>query len=134
MHYPSAEANQKELRDMRKALRNSSTLAESMLWRVLQGRRAGGWKFRRQQSIGPFVLDFYCPQLRLCIELDGTSHDHKQEYDEQRSAYLLRQGITVGRYQNEQVYCNPQSIVDDIVMRYGVREGGVTDPTPNPSP
>ena len=93
MHYPSAEANQKELRDMRKAF---------------------------------FVLDFYCPQLRLCIELDGTSHDHKQEYDEQRSAYLLRQGITVVRYQNEQVYCNPQSIVDDIVMRYGVREGGVT--------
>ena len=100
------------------------------MWRVLKGRQCGGYKFRRQQGIGPYILDFYCPELHLCVELDGSSHDYKFDYDEERSAYLASQGIRVLRYQNEQVFCNPQWISDDILRR--VQE--VSDPTPNPSP
>ena len=130
MHYNSAEANRHEQRDMRKDLRNYSTSAEGLMWRVLKGRQCGGYKFRRQQGIGPYILDFYCPELHLCVELDGSSHDYKFDYDEERSAYLASQGIRVLRYQNEQVFCNPQWISDDILRR--VQE--VSDPTPNPSP
>ena len=100
------------------------------MWQLLKGRKTGGYKFRRQQGIGPYVLDFYCPELKLCVEIDGNSHDHKFECDEERTAFLARQGIRVLRYQNEQVYCNPQWVADDILRR--VRED--TDPTPNPSP
>jgi len=130
MHYNSAEASRHEQRDMRKDLRNYSTSAEGLMWRVLKGRQCGGYKFRRQQGIGPYILDFYCPELHLCVELDGSSHDYKFDYDEERSAYLASQGIRVLRYQNEQVFCNPQWISDDILRR--VQE--VSDPTPNPSP
>ena len=121
MHYPSAEANRREQRDQRKALRNGSTAAEALLWRALKGRQAGGWKFRRQQGVGPYILDFYCPELHLCVELDGSSHDYRYEHDCQRTEYLQRQGISVLRYRNEQVYCNPQWVAEDIVRRYGVR-------------
>ena len=93
MHYQTAKANNAEQKDQRKALRNNMTPAEAMLWRALKGRGAGGLKFRRQQGIGPFILDFYCPEHRLGIELDGESHRHKYDYDEQRTVYLRQQGI-----------------------------------------
>ena len=129
MHYPSAEANCKEKHDQRKALRNDSTSAECLMWRLLKGRQCGGYKFRRQQGIGPFILDFYCPELRLGIELDGSSHDYKYEYDEGRTAFLSKQGIKVLRYRNEQVFCNPMWVVEDILRLIKDR-----DPTPDPSP
>ncbi len=115
MHYNTAEANDKAHREMRKSLRSNATPAEAALWRALKGRGAGGYKFRRQQGIGPYVLDFYCPELRLCVELDGASHDYKYEYDEQRTAYLRRQGIRVVRFENEQVWKSVDRIVEEIV-------------------
>jgi very-short-patch-repair endonuclease len=134
MHYNSAEANSREQREQRKALRNNSTTAEGLMWRVLKGRQCGGLKFRRQQGIGPYILDFYCPELRLCVELDGSSHDYKFEYDEERTAFLERQGIKVLRYRNEDVYCNPLSIADDILRQIQKDTEEDTDPTPTPSP
>ena len=130
MHYNSTEANRKEQREQRKALRNNSTSAEGLMWRVLKDRQCGGFKFRRQQGIGPYILDFYCPELRLCVELDGSSHDYKYEYDVERTDFLERQRIRVLRYRNEQVYCNPQWVADDILRQ--IQKD--TDPTPNPSP
>ncbi len=115
MHYKSAKANDKEQKLQRKSLRNNMTPAEASLWRWLRGRGAGGWKFRRQQGIGPYVLDFYCPELRLCVELDGSSHDYKYEYAEQRTKYLNEQGIRVVRFPNELVWDNPEGIVGEIV-------------------
>ena len=130
MHYPTAKANATEQKEYRKALRNNMTTAEATLWRALKGRGTGGLKFRRQQGIGPFVLDFYCPAHRLGIELDGTSHDYKYEYDEQRTAYLREQGIRVLRFSNQQVFTSIQGVLAEIV--HAVDE--VTDPTPGPSP
>ena len=134
MRYNSAEANSREQREQRKALRNNSTTAEGLMWRVLKGHQCGGLKFRRQQGIGPYILDFYCPELRLCVELDGSSHDYKFEYDEERTAFLERQGIKVLRYRNEDVYCNPLSIADDILRQIQKDTEEDTDPTPDPSP
>ncbi|MCR4959748.1 MAG: DUF559 domain-containing protein [Prevotella sp.] len=133
MHYNSTEANHEGKREQRKSLRNHSTRAECIMWQVLKGRQCGGYKFRRQQGIGPYILDFYCPKLKLCVELDGSSHEHKYDYDEERTAFLAKQGIRVVRYRNEQVYCNPQWIVEDI-LRQTEKITDITDPTPNPSP
>ena len=104
MHYNTSEANIAERKSLRKSLRNNLTPAEATLWRALRGKGAGGWKFRRQQGIGPFILDFYCPELRLCIELDGSVHDYSYEYDQRRTAFLAAQGIRVVRFRNEQVF------------------------------
>ena len=114
MRYKTAKANSEEQKEKRKALRMNMTSAEAVLWRALKGRRAGKWKFRRQQSIGPFILDFYCPELKLCVELDGKSHDYKEEYDAQRTAFLKGQGIHVIRFQNEQVWVGIEGIIREI--------------------
>ena len=151
MHYNTAKANAATQKDQRKALRSNMTPAEATLWRALKGRGAGGLKFRRQQGIGPYVLDFYCPERRLCVELDGSSHDYRYEYDEQRTQFLAEQGIRVVRFRNEQVFTCLVGVVAEIIraaqlptpLRGGVAEGrgGVnaadeedTDPTPDPSP
>ena len=115
MHYKTAKANESEQKILRKELRSHATPAEAVLWKMLKGRNADGMKFRRQQGIGPYVLDFYCPELRLCVELDGSSHDYKYEYDEQRTEFLQKQGIRVLRFRNEQVWQGLDSVVDEIV-------------------
>ena len=115
MHYKTAKANESEQKILRKELRSHATPAEAVLWKMLKGRNADGMKFRRQQGIGPYVLDFYCPELRLCVELDGSSHDYKYEYDEQRTKFLQNQGIRVLRFSNEQVWQGIDSVVDEIV-------------------
>ena len=130
MHYPTAKANTSEQKEYRKALRNNMTTAEAMLWRVLKGRGAGGMKFRRQQGIGPFVLDFYCPEHRLGIEIDGSSHDYKYEYDEKRTEYLREQGIRILRFSNRQVLTSIQGVLNEIVNAVHQE----VDPTPSPSP
>ena len=134
MHYNTAKANDAAQKEQRKALRNNMTPAEALLWRSLRGSRAGGWKWRRQQGIGPFVLDFYCPALRLCIELDGSAHDYTYEYDEQRTAYLNAQDIRVVRFTNEQVFNSYEGVVAEIIRICSERNGENTDPTPSPSP
>ena len=151
MHYNTAKANDATQKGQRKALRSNMTPAEATLWRALKGRGAGGLKFRRQQGIGPYVLDFYCPERRLCVEVDGSSHDYRYEYDEQRTQFLAEQGIRVVRFRNEQVFTCLVGVVAEIIraaqlptpLRGGVAEGrgGVnaadeedTDPTPDPSP
>ena len=115
MHYPTAKANATEQKDFRKALRSNMTPAEATLWRALKGSRAGGLKFRRQQGIGPFILDFYCPKYRIGIELDGASHDNKFEYDAERTAYLHEQGIRVLRFSNQQVFTSMQGVLAEII-------------------
>ena len=129
MHYPTAKANAAEHKDQRKSLRLNMTPAESLLWRSLRGRGAGGWKWRRQHGIGPFVLDFYCPTLRLCIELDGSAHDYTYEYDERRTAYLKEQGIRVVRFTNDQVQTCHDGVVAEIVRICGEMADN-TDPAP----
>ena len=68
------EALPKAMLNLARELRRSQTDAEELLWGLLRNRRLGGYKFRRQQVLGHFILDFYCPQVRLAIELDGGGH------------------------------------------------------------
>lgn len=107
--------NKSEWRWMRRKLRHSLTPAEASLWRALKGRQVYGLKFRRQHSVGPYILDFYCPELKLAIELDGESHAMREEYDERRTDYLFRMaGITVLRFENRVVFENLEQIIAEI--------------------
>ncbi|MEL6536768.1 MAG: DUF559 domain-containing protein, partial [Bacteroidota bacterium] len=72
---PSYLHNRKYLKERRQALRNNLTSAEATLWIFLKGRQLEGKKFRRQPSIGNYIVDFYCPEEQLVIELDGGLHD-----------------------------------------------------------
>ena len=71
------------LKNTRKQLRNNPTKAEQVLWKYLKNKQIKGYKFRRQHSVGNYILDFYCPALKLCIEIDGDSHftDEGKNYD-----------------------------------------------------
>jgi len=115
--YKSAESNPTSQTDQRRELRSHSTPAEATLWRQLKNNGAGGYKFRRQHGIGPYILDFYCPQLHLAVELDGTIHNEswQWQHDMVRDAFLWEQGITVLRFPNEVVWRNSEAIIDAIV-------------------
>ena len=119
MHYNTAKAHVASQKDQRRSLRSNMTPAEATLWRALKGRGAGGLKFRRQQGIGPYVLDFYCPERRLCVEVDGSSHDYRFDYDEQRTQFLAEQGIRVIRFCNELVLTCLDGVVAEIVRAAG---------------
>ena len=111
---------QKELRNQ---LRQHSTSSEAVLWKLLKGKNIKGLKFRRQHSVGPYILDFYCPYLNLCIELDGAVHTNTKEYDEQRTYYLERvANIQVIRFENKIVFQNPESILMSIEQVWHERQ------------
>jgi len=109
--------NNSEYTDRRKELRNHSTSAESTLWKTLRGRQISGLKFRRQHSIGSYILDFYCPEIKLAIELDGEVHNRQEDYDERRTCFLNIEGIGVLRFENRTVFENAEQIMREIEER-----------------
>ena len=119
--------NRTSLRKARRELRHSLTLAEARLWLHLQRRQLDGWKFRRQHSIGPYIVDFYCPAARLVVELDGAAHDSvaASRNDERRSNYLTVYGISVIRFLNDDVRDNLEGVLESIrsvLPSRGIRE------------
>ncbi len=95
----------------RKALRQTSTKPEQLLWTALRNRRLAGLKFRRQHSIGPWIADFVCLDKQLVIEIDGGYHDKVQDKDADRQRYLEKQGYRVLRFRNEEVLSNLEGVV-----------------------
>jgi very-short-patch-repair endonuclease len=108
--------NRKSLKSYRSSLRNSSTSAESTLWDSLKSKNLDGRKFRRQYSIGSYIVDFCCPSERLIIELDGDPHGeyHKIEQDKNRDKYLESLGFTVLRFENRFVFQEPEYLKNEI--------------------
>ncbi|MBR6699122.1 MAG: DUF559 domain-containing protein [Bacteroidaceae bacterium] len=104
-------------KQMRQNLRTHGTSAEATMWKILKSRQIAGVKFRRQFGVGPYTLDFYCPELRICIELDGDHHYSRQgyEHDLTRNTYLSHEhGITILRYENKDVFKFPEMICAEI--------------------
>ena len=116
--YISAKSNPKSQKDFRKSLRNNLTPSEAILWQYLKKGQVGGHKFRRQHGLGSYVMDFYCPALKLCIELDGEVHDSEQafDHDEARTDFLKENGISVLRFENYIVHTDPQAIINAILL------------------
>lgn len=97
-------------------MRNNSTSAEATLWKLLQKRQLDGFKFRRQHSVGDFILDFYCPAKKLAIELDGHHHNEELQaaHDAKRTAFINSKGIKVIRIENHNVFNNAGGVLDYI--------------------
>jgi len=97
-------------------LREEGTAVEARLWGALRNGRLDGLNFRRQHPAGAYVLDFYCPQLRLSIELDGSQHGERPQQirDEQRSAWLRACGVTELRFWNNDVTQNLTGVLEMI--------------------
>ena len=95
-----------ELVDRAWQLRREPTAAENVLWESLRGRRLNGWKFRFQHAVGTYVFDFYCPALRLVVEVDGSVHDTPDaaERDRVRRAWLEQVGYGVVVVMNGDVF------------------------------
>ena len=81
------------------------------MWAVLRNHRLGGLKSRRQHSIGPFIVDFFCVERSVVVEIDGEYHDYTEEADKRRQRYLERQGCEVLRYTNEDVLEHFEAVV-----------------------
>lgn len=111
--------NKIELTSKRKQLRNNATQAEKLLWYELKKSQLAGRKFRRQHSIGKYILDFYCPEERLAIELDGGQHeDDKQKvHDEVRTEYLNNLRISVIRFKNTDIIFGRDLVVKKILEK-----------------
>ena len=118
--------NSPTLKSFRRDLRKHGTPAEGGMWNYLKGRQVGGLLFRRQYSIDNYILDFYCPAIKVALELDGESHMAHLDEDRGRDQYLLeRYGIKTIRYENRHVFERPQQIINDI-LEEAKRQGKVT--------
>ncbi len=107
--------NRKYLEQFRKNLRNNSTSAEVMLWNYLKGKQLGK-KFRRQHSVGNYILDFYCASDRIAIELDGAQHFTEEglKQDAERTKYLNSLNIKVIRFENVRVFEEIDKVLEEI--------------------
>src|SRR3989338_7207644 len=106
-------SNLKILLERRKILRKNQTKEEIILWDSLKDKKLGS-KFRRQHSMGPYILDFYCTNKKLAIELDGNQHKDAIEYDKERENFLNDKGITVIRFWNNEIFKNINKVLEKI--------------------
>jgi very-short-patch-repair endonuclease len=113
-----------------KELRNNSTDAERLLWRYLRNSQLEGVKFRRQQPIETYIVDFVSFDKRIVIELDGGQHAENTEYDEYRDACLRRNGFIVLRFWNNEIFENIEGVLE-VIKRQSLE---VASPTPHPPP
>jgi len=95
------------------------TEAESALLRVLRSNQLENVHFRRQHAIGPFIVDFCAPRMKLVVEVDGGQHAEQDEYDEKRSEYLCSRGYAVLRFWNHEVLSNLDGVVVVILEALG---------------
>jgi len=117
------------LTEAAKRLRRDSTEAEKLLWRQLRNKQLDGVKFRRQQPLGEYIVDFMCFEKRVIVELDGGQHALETSKDAIRDKKLISQGFTVLRFWNNEVFDNLEGVLEEIAR---FLEG--KPPSPRPSP
>ena len=100
-----------------RALRNTATDAEQMLWRHLRGRQLQGLKFRRQYPIAGYIADFACVEVKLVIELDGGQHSDQESYDAERTRKIECNSYRVLRFWNDDVLFRTTEVLDEIIRR-----------------
>jgi len=98
------------------------TDAEILLWSKIQNKQLCGYKFRRQHGVGGYIVDFYCPKLKLAIELDGGQHNQDENiaYDKERTQYLNDLNIKVIRYWNHEVLESIDDVLEDLENKISV--------------
>ena len=108
--------NKTSEKEKRRSLRNNMSPTETLVWSRLRYNQVLGYKFRRQSSVGPYVLDFYCPALKLAVEIDGDSHfvAGAIEYDQRRQAFIESFGIHFLRFTNREVNHKLEAVLEKI--------------------
>ena len=109
-----------QLLEFAKTMRSNATDSENLMWQLLRAKRFMNLKFRRQHVIAPYIVYFYCHELDLVIELDGSQHntDDGRAYDVERTKFLEALGLKVVRYWNNDVLKNTESILGDLRLLY----------------
>ncbi|MFN7891018.1 MAG: endonuclease domain-containing protein [Pirellula sp.] len=120
-----------------KHLKRASTPAGFLMWQLLRNRQRCGAKFRREYVKEPYILDFYCPEAKLCIECDGLPHLTPEGIakDRKRTAWLNAQGIEVIRFTSREIEQDTQRVlhdIDTVLKRWSTRESPPHPPTPSP--
>ncbi|MCW8128952.1 MAG: DUF559 domain-containing protein [Planctomycetota bacterium] len=103
-----------ELTPFARKLRQSMPHMEAVVWKYVRNRQLGGFKFRRQQPLGPFVADFFCAEAKVVPELEGEVHRGKEAADEARADWLRRKGYLVVRVPNDLAFNRLSKILDDV--------------------
>ncbi len=111
-----------------RTLRRAASDAENALWQQLRGRRLKGFKFRRQVTVEPYIVDFVCLEAKLIVEVDGGQHADQASYDERRTAVLESRGYRVMRFWNHDVLNEVHSVQERILNAL------LETPSPHPSP
>jgi len=108
--------NDPALKERRRELRRNQTDAEKALWAKLRNKQFFELKFFRQYSFGSYILDFYCPEKKLAVELDGGQHNlpEARDYDAERTAYLNAHGVKVVRFWNNEVLCEMEGVLERL--------------------
>jgi len=127
---PRAIRGQANHLDIKRRLRSTMTGTETLLWSKLRARQFHGLKFRRQHGIGPYIVDFYCPEQSLVIEIDGDSHADADQIlkDQLRDKYFQSLGLHVIRYCNDDIVKNLDGALEDLA---GKISSGSTSPAPS---
>jgi len=121
----------KTRRDRARQLRQDSTPLEQSFWQQVRGGRFSGFKFRRQQPIGHYVVDFVCQQARLVVELDGSQHAESHEYDRNRDVWLKEEGYRVFRVWNNEWNTQREAVLEKLwLMLHEVSEPSPPAPLP----
>ena len=100
-----------KLKELARTFRNNSTLSEVLLWNYLKGKQMRGYDFHRQKPINNYIVDFFCPRLRLIIEIDGQSHAFKGKEDEKRANHLESSGFCILRFDDLDVKKNMEGVL-----------------------
>ena len=105
-----------KLKQLARNLRNNSTLSEVLFWNMIKGKSILGYQFLRQKPIGNFIVDFYCNELKLAIEIDGDSHGFERtiQNDKNKEDYLFKLGIDLIRYDDIEVKSNIQNVISHL--------------------
>ena len=125
-----AKQGQPGFLNLKRRLRSDMTGPEKLLWLRLRSRQLQGLKFRRQHGIGPYIVDFYCPERLLVLEIDGESHADSEQIlkDQERDTYLNSLGLQVIRYLNSDVTNNLAGVLEDLQQHLS---GHSTSPHPS---
>ncbi len=103
-----------QLIEQARRMRAEPTPAEALLWKKIRKRQLGGYKFRRQHIIHTYIVDFYCPEARLVVEIDGPVHNGQSEYDRGRDKILQELNYQVLRFKNESVHSDIDFVIASI--------------------
>jgi very-short-patch-repair endonuclease len=117
-------------------MRKNPTEAERVLWRLLRNKRFAGWKWKRQERIGSYIVDYVCYEARLIVEADGAQHIDNS-HDETRDAWLRAQGFDLLRFFNNDILASSDSVLTSILTHLatdGASSPASRTPSPRPSP